>query len=296
MARLVRSALAVAARVVRPVVPVASTAVRAASTAAGFLTLDTLNKNVRQAQYAVRGEIVTKALAIAKELQSGKHTRPFDKVVYCNIGNPHELKQQPITFFRQVFALVNYPQLLDDPRVGDIFPADAIARARKYVAAIPGGTGAYTNSQGLECIREDVAAFITRRDGYKALAKDIFLTDGASPGVQMLIRAMIRTPSDAIMIPMPQYPLYSASLALYGGSRADYMLDEEKGWSLQVSEARGGAEEEEGGACHINRQPPFAPHHPSCLGGVPRCCCSRLSWSGRCPSRSCRGRRCAPSR
>jgi aspartate/methionine/tyrosine aminotransferase len=82
---------------------------------------------------------------------------------------------------RQVFALVNHPALLAHPEVGRLFPPDAIDRAKRYVAAIPGGTGAYSNSQGVEALRAEVAAFIAARDGYAAHASDIFLTDGASP-------------------------------------------------------------------------------------------------------------------
>jgi len=118
-----------------------------------------------------------------------------------------------------------------------MFPADAIARARRYVQMLPGGTGAYTNSQGIEGVREEVAAFIAARDGgVAAHASDVFLTDGASPAVQMLIRAMTRDKKDTLLIPIPQYPLYSASIALYGGSQAGYYLNEAKGWSLELPE------------------------------------------------------------
>lgn len=90
-------------------------------------------------------------------------------------------------------------------------------------------------------MRDEVAAFISSRDGgIPASASDIFLTDGASPAVQMLIRALIRehAAGDAIMTPIPQYPLYSASIALYGGTQVGYYLNESKGWSLELDELR----------------------------------------------------------
>ena len=34
------------------------------------------------------------------------------------------------------------------------------------------------------------------------------------------------------MIPIPQYPIYSASIACHGAHQVGYYLDEEKGWSL----------------------------------------------------------------
>lgn len=75
----------------------------------GGLTYDTLNSNLRNAQYAVRGELVLKAMDYAKALQTKEANLPFDKLVYCNIGNPQELGQKPISFFRQVSALVIVP-------------------------------------------------------------------------------------------------------------------------------------------------------------------------------------------
>jgi alanine transaminase len=51
----------------------------------------------------VRGELVIKALEIQKQLAASKaHGLPFDEVVFCNIGNPQELGQLPVSFFRQV--------------------------------------------------------------------------------------------------------------------------------------------------------------------------------------------------
>jgi hypothetical protein len=63
---------------------------------------------------------------------------------------------------------------------------------------------------------------------------NIFLTDGASVGVRMCLNAIIRDKRDAIMVPVPQYPLYSASIALYDGSFEGYYLDESKGWAMDM--------------------------------------------------------------
>ena len=168
-----------------------------------------------------------------------------------NIGNPQELGQHPITFFREVLALTCHPALLDMPGVSSLFSADAVQRARGYLAEIKGGTGAYSPSQGWEVIRKEVSAFISSRDGgVISNPADIFLTDGASPAVQMLIRSMIRSHGDAIMTPIPQYPLYSASIALYGGVQAGYCLNETAGWRLEPAELkRACAEARAAGKC-----------------------------------------------
>jgi hypothetical protein len=44
----------------------------------------------------------------------------------------------------------------------------------------------------------------------------VFLTDGASVAVRMCLNAVIRDENDGILVPIPQYPLYSASIQLYG--------------------------------------------------------------------------------
>lgn len=41
---------------------------------------------------------------IADQLERSGGAHPFDKVVWCNIGNPQILGQQPVTFFRQVWG------------------------------------------------------------------------------------------------------------------------------------------------------------------------------------------------
>ena len=72
--------------------------------------------------------------------------------------------QRP-AFLHQVAALCAAPFLLERPDVDQIFPKDAIARAKKILAAFKGGVGAYTDSRGNPLVREEVANFFTKRDG-----------------------------------------------------------------------------------------------------------------------------------
>ena len=94
------------------------------------------------------------------------------------------------------------------------------------------GLGAYTESKGVRFIREAVADFIQERDGIAADPESIYLTDGASKGVQTALRILISGPNDGIMIPIPQYPLYSATITLYEGKQVGYYLDEAHDWKL----------------------------------------------------------------
>ncbi|EYU28421.1 hypothetical protein ABFS82_12G120800 [Erythranthe guttata] len=190
---------------------------------------ENLNENVKKCQYAVRGELYLRASELQKE---GK------KIIFTNVGNPHALGQKPLTFPRQVVALCQAPFMLDDPNVGLLFPADAIAKAKHYLSLTSGGLGAYSDSRGLPGVRKEVAEFIERRDGYPSDPELIFLTDGASKGVMQILNTIIRGSSDGILVPVPQYPLYSATIALLGGSLVPYYLEETANWGLDIVNLR----------------------------------------------------------
>jgi aspartate/methionine/tyrosine aminotransferase len=156
------------------------------------------------------------------------------EIIYCNIGNPQSLGQRPLTWVRQVLALAEYPALLERVPPGT-FPADVVEAARRIAVGSQHGLGVYTESKGFRFIREAVATFIRERDGLDSDPEAIFLTDGASKAVQSVLRMLIGGPGDGILIPIPQYPLYSATIALYEGSAIPYALDEAADWGFSRS-------------------------------------------------------------
>ena len=147
------------------------------------LRLDTINPSVLDVAYAVRGELALRADKYAHQIAdaaaapvgngtgsaqangNGHATAklPFDKVVTANIGNPQQagLDQRPITFWRQVISLLEYPALMEEhiEIAKQIYPSDAIARAKSLYKEI-GSVGAYTHSKGALAIRKRVAKFI----------------------------------------------------------------------------------------------------------------------------------------
>ncbi|RKP13802.1 pyridoxal phosphate-dependent transferase [Piptocephalis cylindrospora] len=205
--------------------------------------LSSLNPRIEKVQYAVRGELAVRSEAIAEDIKKDANSHPFSAVVACNIGNPQQLNQKPITFFRQVAALTEYPDLLapeNRPTTSKLFPEDAITRAETLLRDMGAPSiGAYTHSQGILSIRRTVADFIRRRDGDAFPTPDpnnIFLTTGASSGVQTVLGFLIGHPDVGVMIPIPQYPLYSATLSLYGGKGVPYFLNEKEDWGMSVVE------------------------------------------------------------
>ncbi|KAM4614331.1 alanine aminotransferase 2 [Discoglossus pictus] len=203
-----------------------------------ILTLQSMNPLVKAVEYAVRGPIVTKAGEIERELQNGVK-KPFDEVIKANIGDAHAMGQQPITFLRQVVALCTYPDLLDNPS----FPKDAKTRASRILQGCGGQSlGSYSASQGVNCIREDVAQYIERRDGgVPADPENIFLTTGASDGIASILKILVSGEGKSrtgVMIPIPQYPLYSAAISELDAIQVNYYLDEDNCWALDVNELR----------------------------------------------------------
>lgn len=53
---------------------------------------------------------------------------------------------------------------------------------------------------------------IEERDEYPCNPDFLYLTDGASQGVHAMMRLLLRDDKDAILVPIPQYPLYSVCL------------------------------------------------------------------------------------
>lgn len=192
-----------------------------------------VNPNILRMEYAVRGPIPRRAAELERQ---GR------RIIPCNIGNPQALGQAPITFYRQVLSLLEDPALrASGGSAGDRFrdlPADVVETAREILEASRTGPGAYTESAGFRFIREAVARFIDDRDqvaghGGKPADPDlILLTDGASGGVAYVLEALISDARDGILVPIPQYPLYSATISRCGGVLVPYYPDEESGWNL----------------------------------------------------------------
>ena len=209
----------------------------------------TVNPNIARIEYAVRGPIPQRAAELARQ---GMRTIP------CHIGNPQALGQQPISFYREVLSFLEAPARLARERtLGRLFRSNPqrfeglsdADFASDYVLAVCDdmlskfgtGLGAYTESKGPYFIREAVAAYIDRRDGVATTAavrsdpESIFLTNGASEAAKYIIDILIARRNDGIMIPIPQYPLYSAAIRRAGGVQVNYYPDEDSGWAYNRS-------------------------------------------------------------
>ena len=108
-------------------------------------------------------------------------------------------------FLPKVAALCAAPFLMDRPDIDTIFPDDAMARAKKILAAVKGGVGAYTDSRGDPLVREEVANFFTDRDGVASNADvsrlstwlHIYCCDCLPPSPLLFLRLTLPSPPAA---------------------------------------------------------------------------------------------------
>ncbi len=211
-----------------------------------FTTIN-VNPNILEMEYAVRGPIPQRA---AKLKQAGKN------IIFCNIGNPQALGQPPLSYYRQVISLVEEPTKIarerelkeifeESPasnlRYEDFISEEILSLSEEISEKTGSGLGAYTESKGYLFVREAIADFINRRDGFTAKSdlsanpNNIFLTNGASDGAKRVLNLLIAEENDGVMIPIPQYPLYSASIKMFGGVQVNYYPNEEDNWALNRS-------------------------------------------------------------
>lgn len=92
---------------------------------------------------------------------------------------------------------------------------------------------------GIEIIRQHCADYIQKRDGIPSDWQNIILSAGASGSIKAIL-ALLRCPVNGkrpgVMVPTPQYPLYSATIAEFDMAQIGYYLDESKNWGLDINE------------------------------------------------------------
>ncbi|CAL9727778.1 hypothetical protein MOUN0_B00210 [Monosporozyma unispora] len=198
-----------------------------------------LNANILKAEYAIRGPLLDKVQAYEDHLREKPGSLPFDHVVNALIGNPQLLDQKPLTFTRQVLSIVQNPTILQHRDIliaKKIYNRDVIKRAELLISQVGKSMGTYTLTKGILGIRNDIANFITQRDGETCDPDDLYLTDGATMAIMQLFSLFAKDSKTGVLLPIPQYPLYTALLTMYNLELLPYYLNEEDGWSTDTVE------------------------------------------------------------
>jgi alanine-synthesizing transaminase len=113
-------------------------------------------------------------------------------------------------------------------------PPDEIVQ--DMIHNLPGAAG-YTDSKGLFAPRKAIVHY-TQEKGIAGVGiDDVFIGNGASELINMSLNALLNN-GDEVLIPAPDYPLYTAAVSLSGGRPVHYICDEQSDWYPDVADIR----------------------------------------------------------
>ncbi len=95
----------------------------------------------------------------------------------------------------------------------------------------------YTDSQGIYPARVAVAQYYQQRGILSAGADDVYIGNGVSELILMSLQALLDN-GDEVLIPSPDYPLWTAAVNLAGGKAVHYRCDEERDWYPDLQDMR----------------------------------------------------------
>ena len=106
---------------------------------------------------------------------------------------------------------------------------------RDMIAALPTAQG-YSESKGIMSARRAIVTRYELVDGFPFLdVDDIYLGNGVSELITMTMQALLDD-GDEVLIPAPDYPLWTAMTTLSGGKAVHYRCDEENDWNPDIAD------------------------------------------------------------
>jgi len=148
--------------------------------------------------YDIRGPVLEKA----RQMEEDGH-----KIIKLNIGN------------LAVFGLEPPDEIVQD-----------------MIRNLSGAAG-YTDSKGLFAPRKSVVHYCQEKGIKGVTVDDVYLGNGASELIVMAINALVNE-DDEVLLPAPDYPLYTAAVALSGGRPVHYVCDEQSDWYPDIADIR----------------------------------------------------------
>ena len=149
--------------------------------------------------YDIRGPV----LAHAARLEAEGH-----RILKLNIGNPAP------------FGFDAPDEILQD-----------------VIAGLPTAQG-YSDSKGVLSARRAVVQHYQDQPGFPELDVDnVYLGNGASELITMSLQAMLDA-GDEVLVPAPDYPLWTASVNLSGGTPVHYLCNEDDGWAPDLADLK----------------------------------------------------------
>ena len=95
----------------------------------------------------------------------------------------------------------------------------------------------YTDSKGIFGARKAIMHYTQRKNIKGVTLEDIIVGNGVSELIGFAMHALLNV-GDEVLIPMPDYPLWTASTTLAGGTPVHYLCDEANDWNPSISDIR----------------------------------------------------------
>ena len=99
---------------------------------------------------------------------------------------------------------------------------------------LPGAQG-YCDSKGLYSARKAIIAL--PRDMRDVTVEDIYIGNGVSELIVQAMQALLNS-GDEMLVPAPDYPLWTAAVSLSSGKAVHYLCDESAGWFPDLDDIR----------------------------------------------------------
>ena len=95
----------------------------------------------------------------------------------------------------------------------------------------------YSDSKGLKNAREAIKEYYKNKNVNELELEDIYIGNGVSELILMSMQALLN-PNDEILVPTPDYPLWTASVNLSGAKAIHYLCDEENEWYPDIDDIK----------------------------------------------------------
>ena len=112
-------------------------------------------------------------------------------------------------------------------------PEEVIQDMRHNIPASQG----YSDSRGIFSARKAVMQYAQIKNIPNVTMKDVFIGNGASELIQMSLNALLNS-GDEVLVPSPDYPLWTACTNLAGGTAVHYICDEQSEWYPDIADIK----------------------------------------------------------
>lgn len=124
-----------------------------------------------------------------------------------------------------------------------------------------GDAGGYTDSKGLFAPRKAIMHYTQSKHIAGVTVDDIFIGNGVSELIVMAMQGMLNN-GDQILVPMPDYPLWTAAVTLAGGTAQHYLCNESTGWMPDLKDIESKIDANTRGIVVINPNNPTGALYP----------------------------------